>query len=50
MLMNYNGTMDHMFTLAHELGHAMHSHYSNKTQPYATADYPLFVSRSCFNI
>ncbi len=51
MLMNYNGTMDHMFTLAHELGHAMHSHYSDKTQPYATAGYALFVAEvaSTFN-
>ena len=51
MLMNYNGTMDHMFTLAHELGHSMHSYYSNKTQPYATADYALFVAEvaSTFN-
>ena len=51
MLMNYNGTMDHMFTLAHELGHAMHSHYSNQNQPYATADYPLFLAEvaSTFN-
>lgn len=51
MLMNYNGTMDHMFTLAHELGHAMHSHYSDSNQPYATADYPLFLAEvaSTFN-
>ncbi len=51
MLMNYNGTMDHMFTLAHELGHAMHSHYSDKNQPYATAQYPLFLAEvaSTFN-
>lgn len=51
MLMNYNGTMDHMFTLAHELGHAMHSYYSDKTQPYATAGYALFVAEvaSTFN-
>lgn len=51
MLMNYNGTMDHMFTLAHEMGHAMHSHYSNSNQPYATADYKLFVAEvaSTFN-
>ncbi|NHZ87095.1 MAG: oligoendopeptidase F [Planctomycetia bacterium] len=51
MLMNYNGTMDHMFTLAHELGHAMHSYQSNKTLPYATADYPLFLAEvaSTFN-
>ena len=51
MLMNYNGTMDHMFTLAHELGHAMHSYYSDKTQPYPTAGYALFVAEvaSTFN-
>ncbi|MCJ7802321.1 MAG: oligoendopeptidase F family protein, partial [Candidatus Marinimicrobia bacterium] len=51
MLMNYNGTMDHMFTLAHELGHAMHSHYSDKSLPYATAGYPLFLAEvaSTFN-
>ncbi len=51
ILMNYNGTMDHMFTLAHELGHAMHSHYSSKHQPYPTADYTLFVAEvaSTFN-
>ncbi len=51
MLMNYNGTMNHMFTLAHELGHSMHTYYTNKTQPYATADYALFVAEvaSTFN-
>jgi len=51
MLMNYNGTMNHMFTLAHELGHSMHSFYSNTNQPYATADYKLFVAEvaSTFN-
>jgi len=51
IMMNYNGTMDHMFTLAHELGHAMHSFYSDGNQPYATADYPLFLAEvaSTFN-
>ena len=51
MLMNYNGTMDHMFTLAHELGHAMHSYHSDKALPYATAGYPLFLAEvaSTFN-
>ncbi|MEE8341943.1 MAG: oligoendopeptidase F [Candidatus Neomarinimicrobiota bacterium] len=51
MLMNYNGTMDHMFTLAHELGHAMHSYNSDKALPYATAGYPLFLAEvaSTFN-
>ncbi len=51
ILMNYNGTQDHMFTLAHEMGHAMHSYYSNLNQPYPTADYTLFVAEvaSTFN-
>ena len=40
-----------MSTLAHELGHTMHSYYSNKTQPYALASYPAFVAEvaSTFN-
>jgi oligoendopeptidase F len=51
MLINYLGKYDDMSTLAHELGHTMHSYYSNKTQPYATADYPIFVAEvaSTFN-
>jgi len=44
ILLNYNGQYDDVSTLAHELGHAMHSHYSNKTQPYPTADYSIFVA------
>ena len=51
MLMNYNGTMNHMFTLAHELGHSLHTYYANNSQPYATADYSIFVAEvaSTFN-
>ena len=51
MLMNYNGKYEDMGTLAHELGHAMHSYFSNKTQPFAKADYPIFVAEvaSTFN-
>ncbi|NQU21581.1 MAG: oligoendopeptidase F [Candidatus Nealsonbacteria bacterium] len=44
MLLNYNGQYDDVSTLAHEMGHAMHSYYSNKTQPYASADYATFVA------
>jgi oligoendopeptidase F len=44
ILLNYNGQYDDVSTLAHELGHTMHSFYSNKTQPYATADYSIFVA------
>ena len=51
MLLNFNGKYDDMSTLAHELGHTMQSYLSNKTQPYPTADYPIFVAEvaSTFN-
>jgi oligoendopeptidase F len=51
ILLNYNGQYDDVSTLAHELGHAMHSYYSNKNQPFATADYSIFVAEvaSTFN-
>ena len=51
ILLNYNGRYDDMSTLSHELGHAMHSYYSNKNQPYSTADYSIFVAEvaSTFN-
>lgn len=44
ILLNYNGKYDDVSTLAHELGHTMHSYLSNKTQPYANADYSIFVA------
>lgn len=44
VLMNYNNTVDNMFTLAHEMGHAMHSYLSNRTQPYAKHQYSIFVA------
>ncbi len=44
VLMNYNDTVDNMFTLAHEMGHALHSYYSNKTQPYPKSQYSIFVA------
>ncbi len=44
VLLNYNGRYDDVSTLAHELGHAMHSYYSNEKQPFATADYSTFVA------
>lgn len=51
MLINYNGQYDDMSTLAHELGHTMQSYLSNENQPFATADYPIFVAEvaSTFN-
>jgi oligoendopeptidase F len=44
ILLNYNAQYDDLSTLAHELGHALHSYYSNKNQPYPTADYSIFVA------
>jgi oligoendopeptidase F len=44
MLLNYNGQYHDVSTLAHELGHALHSFYSNQTQPHPTADYATFVA------
>ncbi len=44
VLLNHRGDLDSVFTIAHELGHAMHTYYSDKTQPYATAGYAIFVA------
>jgi len=44
ILMNYNGKYDDVSTLAHELGHTMHSYFSNKNQPFQTSDYSIFVA------
>jgi oligoendopeptidase F len=51
MLINYNGKYTDVSTLAHELGHTMQSYFSNHTQPYPTAGYPIFVAEvaSTFN-
>lgn len=44
VLMNYNGTLDNVFTLAHEMGHALHSWYSMHNQNYLNAGYLIFVA------
>ena len=52
ILMNYQAdVLDHVFTLAHEAGHSMHSFYSAKSQPYQYYDYTIFVAEvaSTFN-
>ena len=51
VLMNYSGTLDSQFTLAHEMGHALHSWHSNKYQNPIDADYVIFVAEvaSTFN-
>ena len=51
ILMNWTDDYNSVSTLAHELGHTMHSYFSSKNQPFATADYPTFVAEiaSTFN-
>ncbi len=44
VLLNYKNTLNWEFTLAHEMGHAIHSYLSNKNQPVAYADYVIFVA------
>lgn len=44
ILMNWNDDYESVSTLAHELGHTMHSYYSNTTQPFAKSDYATFVA------
>lgn len=51
ILMNYNGQYNDMATLTHELGHAMHSYFSNKNQHFINSNYTIFVAEvaSTFN-
>ncbi|MCR4436874.1 MAG: oligoendopeptidase F [Clostridiales bacterium] len=44
VLLNYQGTINDVFTIAHEMGHALHSFYTNKTQPYIYSEYKIFVA------
>jgi oligoendopeptidase F len=44
LLLNYNETLDAVFTFAHEAGHAMHTVLSYEHQPFVTADYTIFVA------
>lgn len=51
ILLNFNGLYSDVSTLTHELGHALHSYFAFKTQPFPTADYSIFVAEvaSTFN-
>lgn len=51
VLLNHTDTLDSMFTIAHEMGHSMHSLYSWRSQPYVYSNYKLFVAEvaSTFN-
>lgn len=44
VLLNFQGTLNDVFTLAHEMGHAIHSWHSNRSQPYTYAGYKIFVA------
>lgn len=44
VLLNYSKTTHDVFTIAHELGHSLHSYYSSQNQPYSKADYSIFVA------
>ena len=44
VLLNYNNTVDDMFTIAHEMGHAIHSYFTHNTQPVIYSGYTTFVS------
>ena len=44
VLLNYQKTTHDVFTIAHEMGHSIHSYFSNRTQPYSKADYKIFVA------
>ncbi len=44
VLLNYQPTTHNLFTIAHEMGHSLHSYFSNKNQPVAKADYKIFVA------
>ena len=44
VLLNHKDTLDSMFTIAHEMGHALHSYYSCEAQPVNTSDYVIFVA------
>ena len=44
VLLNHRGDLDSVFTIAHELGHALHTYYSNETQPYSLSSYRIFVA------
>ncbi len=44
VLLNFQGNLSHVFTLAHEMGHSIHSYYTRKNQPFIYGDYKIFVA------
>jgi oligoendopeptidase F len=49
LLLNYTDDLESMSTLAHELGHSMHSYFSGETQPFVYSDYSIFVAEVASN-
>lgn len=50
ILMNYQGTLDDVYTLAHEMGHAMHSYYTQRNQPYVYSNPSIFTAETASNV
>ncbi len=44
ILISWQGTLDNLYTLAHELGHSLHSYFTRKSQPFQYGDYPIFLA------
>lgn len=44
VLMNFNGTLNDIYTLTHEMGHALHTYYTINNQPFVYGDYPIFLA------
>jgi len=44
VLLNFQGTLDDIFTIAHEMGHSLHTYYSSSSQPYIYSQYTIFVA------
>ncbi len=44
VLLNYSGTLENVFTVAHEMGHALHAEYTNRNEPYVYGNHSLFVA------
>ncbi len=44
ILLNYHDTLDNVFTVAHEMGHSIHSYFTRKNQPYVYGNYSIFVA------
>ncbi len=50
ILMNYQDDIKSMYTLAHELGHSMHSYFTSENQPYIYSDYEIFVAETASTV